>query len=86
MQHHQPVFSEGQGSIQGFKAKIHTKPDSSPIFCKACPVPYALKETVEKELDRLEEAKVISKTKKSDWAAPIVTVPKVDKNRNMRRQ
>ena len=34
---------------------------------------------MEKELDRLEKEKVISKTEKSEWASPIVVVPKSDK-------
>ncbi|XP_061735502.1 uncharacterized protein K02A2.6-like [Nerophis ophidion] len=79
IERHQAVFSEGQGCITGFKAKIRTKPDTTPIFCKARPVPYALKEAVEREVERLESEKVISKIETSEWAAPIVTVPKVDK-------
>ncbi|XP_026046823.1 uncharacterized protein K02A2.6-like [Astatotilapia calliptera] len=79
IQRHQAVFSDDQGCIKGFKARIHTKPNTTPIFCKARPVPYALKEAVEKELDRLEKVKVISKVEKSEWASPIVTVPKADK-------
>jgi len=79
LQRHQAVFSEKQGCIEGFKAKIRIKSGTTPIFCKARPVPYALKEAVEKELDRLEKMDVISKTEMSEWASPIVTVPKADK-------
>ena len=43
-------------------------------------VPYALKEEVEKELDKLEENGVIVKTDRSDWASPIVVVAKADKS------
>ncbi len=35
---------------------------------------------MEKELDRLERAGIISKIDRSDWAAPIVVVPKSDKS------
>ena len=60
--------------------RVHSKNlDTTPIFCKARPVPYAQKEAVEKELDRLEKAKVISKIERSEWAAPILTVPKAGK-------
>ena len=38
----------------------------------------ALKEPIGKELQRLEEAKVIEKVPFSEWAALIVPVPKVD--------
>ena len=41
-------------------------------------MPFALKEPVEKELHRLEESKVIEKVPFSEWAAPIVPVPKTD--------
>lgn len=79
IQHHQAVFSNDQGCIKEFKARIHTKPNTVPVFCKARPVPYALKEVAEKELNRLERVKVISKAEKSEWASLIVTVPKADK-------
>ncbi|XP_058880316.1 uncharacterized protein K02A2.6-like [Acipenser ruthenus] len=77
---HQKVFQEGPGTIKNFKAKIRTRPDAKPIFHKARPVPYALKEAVEKELSRLESTGIISKVDRSDWAAPIVVVPKSNKS------
>ena len=46
------------------------------MFCKARPVPYALKEKVETELKRLEDEGIISKVERSEWASPIVPVPK----------
>lgn len=68
-----------KGTIREFKASIKIRPDAQPIFKKANLVPYALKKAVEKELGKLEAMGIISKTDKSDWAAPIVTVPKADK-------
>ena len=41
-------------------------------------VPYALREVIEKDLERLELLGVIEKVNHSDWAAPIVPVPKAD--------
>lgn len=37
-----------------------------------------MKEAVEEELDRLERAGVLEKVKSSNWAAPIVCIPKTD--------
>lgn len=48
------VIGPGQGTINEFEAKIKVKPDANPKFYKAWPVPYALKGTVEAELERLE--------------------------------
>lgn len=41
-------------------------------------MPYVLKEQVEMELDRLEREGVLRKTTYSDWAAPVVALPKRD--------
>ena len=41
-------------------------------------VPYAAKEAIENELDRLETSGILKKVSHSDWAAPIVVVPKKD--------
>ena len=38
-------------------------------------VPYALKEAIEKDLERLG---VVEPIRHSEWAAPIVPVPKAD--------
>ena len=37
-----------------------------------------MKAAVDEELDRLERIGVLEKISSSDWAAPIVTVPKKD--------
>ena len=44
------VFSEGVGGLKGMKVKIQMKGNATPRFRKSRPVPYALKEKVEKEL------------------------------------
>ena len=72
------VFGEGLGTIKEFEARIKVKPDANPKFHKARPVPYALKGAVEAELERLEKEGIISKVEHSEWAAPIVVVPKSD--------
>ena len=39
-------------------------------------MPFAIKEEVARELDRLEAEGIIERVESSEWAAPIVTVPK----------
>jgi hypothetical protein len=41
-------------------------------------VPYAIKENVEQELDRLLDCGIIEPVEFSEWAAPIVPVVKGD--------
>ena len=41
-------------------------------------MPYAIRESLENELDRLESAGIIKKLENSDWAAPVIPVPKGD--------
>ena len=66
------------GTITPVKAKLEVSPSAVPRFHRPRPVAYALKPLVEQELDRLEQAGVLERVDYSDWAAPIVTVPKRD--------
>lgn len=77
---HKNVFKPAgpEDRIRGHKANINIQPDSQPKFFKARPVPYVQLETVEKELNRLETAGVIKHVTNSDWATPLVIVPKAD--------
>ena len=71
---------EGDGTIKGFKAEIHMKEGTKPVFHKHRPVPYALRGKVDNEIDRLETSESTYKVDRSDWASPIVVVPKSDGN------
>ena len=73
---HQAVFKPGLGTIKGNKADIQVKGGVIPVFRKARPVPYAVKEKVDREIERLEHEGVIKKVESSEWASPIVCVPK----------
>ena len=55
-----------------FEASLHLKPGSRPKFVKTRPVPFALKQAVEQELDRLEALGIIEKVTHSQCAAPLV--------------
>ena len=73
LDHHKEVFADQLGCIEGVKAKLHLKPNSQPKFIKSRNLPFALREKVEAELERLVEAGVITH---SEWATPIVPVMK----------
>ena len=75
---YQEVFSETLGTINPFQASLSVKADARPKFFKPRSVPFALHEQVNRELERLEGEGVIEKTPYSEWAAPIVAVPKRD--------
>ena len=70
------VFSDELGKLKDVKAKLILKENSAPKFVKARPVPYSLKDKIDKELDKLLNQGVIEKVNTSDWATPIVPVPK----------
>ena len=70
------VFKDEIGTFKSTKAKLTLKEGSQPKFCKARPVPYAMKPKVEVELKRLEKEGILHKVKFSDWATPIVPVAK----------
>lgn len=64
------------GKIVGTQARLHMKADSTPKFFKARRVPFPLLQPVERELDRLVHDGILVKVDTSDWATPIVPVPK----------
>ena len=59
LQKHLHLFEEGLGTLQGTKAKLQVDPTATPIFHKAIPEPYALREKIEQDLERLERVGTI---------------------------
>ena len=78
LEQHKDVF-KGLGELKGLKAKISVGPSAQPRYSKARPVPYALREQFDQELDRLEREGIIEPVQFADWAAPVVPVLKQDK-------
>ena len=67
------LFKDELGTVSQFQATLHVKDGARPRFFKPRPVPFAIKAAIEKEL---ESSGVITKVAHSEWAAPIVPVPK----------
>ena len=75
---HCEVFREGLGELRGVEAKIYIDKDERPRYYPARQVPFAIREKVEEELERLQALGVIWPVQFSDWAAPVVPVMKSD--------
>ncbi len=76
LQKHPEVFNEELGLVKDYSADIHVTDEATPRFHKARPVPYALRDKVDADLDRLQREGIIEPVKYSKWAAPIVPVVK----------
>ena len=72
------IFQDELGTMNSIRATLKLKEDITPCFHRPRPLPFALKEPVEQELHRLEEAGILTKVSHSEWAAPVVPVPKKD--------
>ncbi|XP_044180073.1 uncharacterized protein K02A2.6-like [Acropora millepora] len=70
------LFDGKLGTIKGFKAELKVKENAPPQYFKPRTVPFALRDKVEAEIQRLEKAGVLKKVESSDWATPIVPVLK----------
>ena len=72
------MFEPGTGTMTQLSAHFSLKEQAEPRFCKPPPIPFAIRDWVGQELDRLEESGVLRRVEHTDWAAPIVLVPKKD--------
>ncbi|CAK1598288.1 unnamed protein product [Parnassius mnemosyne] len=66
------LFSGGLGRFAGGKATLRVREGATPVFCRARPLPYALKDRVDAELDAMLREGVIEPVESSDWATPLV--------------
>ena len=57
---------------------LKLKQDSQPKFVPARSVPFAIKDAVAQEIQRLESVGILKKVEFSRWATPVVPVPKRD--------
>ena len=75
---HADVFDGGLGCLKDVQIDLTMDEKVKPKFFKPRTVPFVWKTKVEEELTRLEQQGIISPVKHSQWAAPIVPVPKKD--------
>ena len=61
------VFAEGLGKLKEMQVKINVKSEAIPRFFKARSIPYALKEKVENQLDRLQQEGIIEPVQFAEW-------------------
>ncbi|XP_043244647.1 uncharacterized protein K02A2.6-like [Amphibalanus amphitrite] len=75
LERHSAVFNEELGRIP-IKVGLRLKSDAKPVYRRARPVPFALQEAVDRELDRWEEQGVAEKVPPgSGWGTPLVVIP-----------
>ena len=72
------VFKDELGILKGIEAAITVQEFAPPQFRKPRPVPFALRDKVEKQIDKQVEEGELIPIEKSEWAAPIVVVSKKD--------
>ena len=72
------LFLDELGTIKSFQAELRVELQDRPKSFKARSVPYALRLPIEEELDRLEREGIIDKVTHSEWATPVVAMPKPD--------
>lgn len=74
------VFADGLGRFTGGKVHIRLREGAQPVFMRARPLAYALREPVERALHQLVQDGILTPVTRSDWATPIVPVVKKDGN------
>ena len=76
--HYAAVFGSDRGHLQPSRGHLTLRDGAQPKFLKARPLPYALRDRVGLEHDRLEQDGILTKVSHSDWATPVVPIPKKD--------
>ena len=72
------ILQKTIGKMANIRGRLNLKEGVAPVFLKARPVPYSLRKSVELELEKLVKEGVLTPVSWSEWATPIVVVPKAD--------
>ena len=73
---YEELFAEELGRCKDFEAEIYMDKEAVPKFFKPRSLPFAQREAVGKELDRMEKRGIIEKVPYAKWAALIVPIRK----------
>ena len=80
LQKREEVFREELGTVKSVQVTLKVKENTQPKFFRPCMVPFVVKDAIAKEIERLEAAGILEKVDFSQWATPIVPVPKKDRS------
>ncbi|CAG4992023.1 unnamed protein product [Colias eurytheme] len=72
------IFSNKLGEFNRHKVSLHLKLDAKPLYFKARPMPFALRDKVDQEINRLLDLGILKPVSHSEYASPIVPVLKRD--------
>lgn len=70
------LFKEEVGCYKYGKIKLKVKPNTCPRFVKPRPIPFAYRQQVDDELEKLEKTGMIERVESASWGTPLVPVLK----------
>ena len=72
------LFANKLGKFNKYPVKLDIDPNIKPVFCKARPLPYIMKDKVNLAIDKMLKDEIIVPVNYAEWAAPVVPVLKPD--------
>ncbi|XP_041970770.1 uncharacterized protein K02A2.6-like [Aricia agestis] len=72
------VFSSKLGMFNKYKVKLRLRDDAKPVFIKARPLAFSLRDKIGEELERLVGLGILKPVEHSRFASPVVPVLKRD--------
>ncbi|XP_055915493.1 uncharacterized protein K02A2.6-like [Eupeodes corollae] len=72
------LFETSLGKIPNFQAKLNIKANAKPVFVRHRSIPFAIREGVELEINKMVNDGILEKVNASAWATPIVPIRKTN--------